>query len=124
MSEHQEQVKLFNWARSLETRHPQLKWMFSIANGGHRHIGVAKKLKAEGVKKGVHDILLPVIRETYEGKMLPGLFIEMKFGKNGLTKEQREFKKAMDAEGYQTATCFTWEIARDVIIDYLGIETE
>ena len=112
MSEHQEQVKLFNWARSLETRHPQLKWMFSIANGGHRH------------KKGVHDILLPVIRETYEGKMLPGLFIEMKFGKNGLTKEQREFKKAMDAEGYQTATCFTWEIARDVIIDYLGIETE
>ena len=55
--------------------------------------------------------------------MLPGLFIEMKFGKNTLTKEQKEFKEAMDAEGYQTATCLTFQIARDVIIDYLGIET-
>ena len=123
MSEHDEQVKFFNWARDNEARHRQLRWMFSIPNGGHRHIGVAKKLKAEGVKKGVHDIMLPVIRETYEGKILPGLFIEMKFGANTLTKEQKEFKVAMEAEGYQTATCRKWDEAREVVINYLGIET-
>jgi hypothetical protein len=124
LSEHDEQVKFFNWARDNEARHQQLRWMFSIPNGGHRHIGVAIKLKKEGLKKGVLDIFLPVVRETYEGKTIPGLFIEMKFGKNSLTKEQKEFKTAMEAEGYQTSTCRKWDEARAVVINYLGIETE
>lgn len=122
MSEHDEQVKLFNWARSLEGRHPQLKWMFSIPNGGKRKNGWWEK--AEGLRKGVHDIFLPVPRETYSGKIIPGLWIEMKFNKNTLTKEQKEFKSAMDEEGYQTATCRKWDEARSVVIKYLGIETE
>jgi VRR-NUC domain len=29
---------------------------FAIPNGGHRHIGVAKKLKAEGVLAGMPDL--------------------------------------------------------------------
>lgn len=97
-----------------------MRWMFSIPNGGKRKNGWWEK--AEGLKKGVHDIFLPVVRETYDGDMVPGLFIEMKFGKNKLTKEQIEFKTAMDAEGYKTATCREWGDAQKVIIAYLGLE--
>ena len=126
MSEHDEQVKFFSWAKHLEGRHPQLKWMFAIPNGGKRKNGWWEK--AEGLKKGVHDIFLPVpILSNGDGLgMFPslshGLFIEMKFNKNKLTKEQAEFKIAMDAEGYKTATCYTFEEAKQAIIEYLGIE--
>lgn len=122
MTEHQEQVNLFCWAKLLEDRHPQLKWMFSIPNAGKRKSGWWEK--AEGLKKGVHDIFLPVPRETYSGKMIPGLWIEMKFKKNKLTKEQEEFKTAMDAEGYQTVTCWSFLEAKKAIIDYLGLEVK
>jgi hypothetical protein len=46
----------------------------------------------------------------------------MKFKKNKLTKEQKEFKAAMDAEGYQTVTCWSFEEAKKAIINYLGLE--
>jgi hypothetical protein len=132
MSEHDEQVTLFSWAKRLEGRHPQLKWMFAVPNGGKRKNGWWEK--AEGLKKGVHDIFLPIPTNCYEGPIAAiqhgeitrhhGLFIEMKFGKNKLTKDQQEFKIAMDAEGYKTVTCWTFEEAKQAIIDYLGIETK
>lgn len=124
MSEHSEQVALFSWAKLMEGRHPQLKWMFAIPNGGKRKNGWWEK--AEGLKKGVHDIFLPIpIHFDADFETIHhGLFIEMKFNKNKLTKEQKEFKAAMDAEGYKTVTCWTFEEAKQAIIDYLGIETE
>ncbi len=47
---------------------PTLSDMFAIPNGGERHAAVAAKLKAEGVKPGVSDIMLPVPRSGYKGK--------------------------------------------------------
>ena len=53
---------------------PELRRMFAIPNGGFRDKITAAKLKAEGVKKGVPDIFLPVtIAPAYAG-----LFIELK----------------------------------------------
>ena len=124
MSEHDEQVALFNWAKIMESRHPQLKWMFAIPNqcdSGYRAMRRGQKMKAEGVKPGVHDIFLPVVRYLNYDK-IPGLWIEMKYNKNKLTKDQEQFKSDMDAEGYQTVTCWTFEEAKQAIIDYLGIE--
>jgi hypothetical protein len=108
----------------MESRHPQLRWLFAIPNGGKRKNGWWEK--AEGLKKGVHDIFLPVpvyIPADTE-TIHHGLFIEMKFNKNKLTKEQKEFKAAMDAEGYKTVTCYSFEEAKQAIIDYLGIEVK
>ena len=84
MTEHDEQAALFQWAELMAAQIPELRLMFAIPNGGHRHIGVARKLKAEGVKPGVPDIFLPVARNKFHG-----LFIEMKFGRGRLTKEQK-----------------------------------
>lgn len=114
MSEHQAQVNLFNWAKLEERKYPKLKKMFAIPNGGLRNKTVAAKLRAEGVKAGVLDILLPVKTASF-----PGLFIEMKFGKNKLTDNQKVWKKYFEEEGFATAVCYEWYEAKDVIIDYL-----
>lgn len=50
--EHAEQVALCRW---LDFR--QIPYA-AIPNGGHRHVAVARKLKAEGVKAGVPDVVL------------------------------------------------------------------
>lgn len=119
MSEHQEQVNLFSWARIHETKHPKLKRMFAIPNGGLRNKLVAKKLKAEGVKAGVLDILLPVKTACF-----PGLFIEMKFGKNTLTDNQKVWKKWFEEEDFKTAVCYSWIEAVTVVVEYLDLPTE
>ena len=63
--EHQEQVALFNWAKFFENKCKDLGMMYAIPNGGKRHIAVARKLKAEGVKAGVPDIFLAVPVEGF-----------------------------------------------------------
>lgn len=48
VSEHQEQVALFQWAAYMEKTYPALREMYAIPNGGLRNKVVAAKLKAEG----------------------------------------------------------------------------
>lgn len=114
MSEHQEQCALFHWATLNSSRLPELASMFAIPNGGHRHKAVASKMKAEGVKAGVPDIFLPVARGGFHG-----LFIEMKFGKNKLTKNQSLWKGKLVAQYYAFSTCWGWLEAYSVIENYL-----
>lgn len=110
-TEHWEQVQLFAWAENL----PELELMHAIPNGGKRDIRTAIKLKAEGVKPGVPDIFLPL---PLGGKH--GLYIELKRRKYGrVTEEQAAWIEALMRQGYACAVCHGWEMARDVIIDYL-----
>ena len=117
MSEHTEQVALFNWAKRMEPRHPQLALMFAIPNGGKRHISTAKRLKASGAKAGVPDIFLPVPHGEKHG-----LWIELKVGKNKPTKEQNMWLSNLASEGYETAVCYGFEEAKNKIVEYLGLE--
>ena len=117
MSEHDEQKALFQWA-ALDNR-PGLSMMFAIPNGGQRHRAVAAKLKAEGVKRGVPDIFLPVARQGFNG-----LFIELKKPKDKTpagkpTKEQLEWLSFLSDQGYFAVMCIGWEVARQTIVDYL-----
>jgi len=75
-SEHDEQKGLVNWFRST---FPGVL-IFAIPNGEKRSISVAKRLKAEGVVRGVPDLFVPEWN----------LWIEMK-RKNGgrLSSEQK-----------------------------------
>lgn len=117
-TEHAHQVALFMWAAQPATKqlYPLLSLMFAIPNGGERNKIVASRLKAEGVKTGVSDVMLPVPMGGYHG-----LFIEMK--KPGELKStsqaQKDFGAAMQAQGYGFVVCDDWTKARDVIIQYL-----
>ena len=74
-SEITEQIKLFNWARSVREFIPELKLLHHIPNEGKRTNGAL--LKAAGMVSGVPDLSLPVARRGFNG-----LYIEMKFGSN------------------------------------------
>lgn len=60
--------------KELQLRYPQAyKLIYHVPNGGHRIKAVAAKLKGQGVKAGVPDLVLPMARGGYFG-----LYIEFK----------------------------------------------
>lgn len=115
-SEHDEQVALFQILSLYDNQYPLLRWIFAIPNGGKRHPAVAVKMKAEGVKRGIPDICIP-----YPVDGWAGCFIEMKYGKGRLTKEQKEFIQAFERT-HKIYVCYTAEEAAQAIGEYLGIE--
>lgn len=111
--EHDMQVALFQWA-ALQSQYQELSLMFAIPNGGARNIVVARKLKMEGVKRGVPDIFLPVPKGINSG-----MFIELKAGKNKPTPEQKEWSQGLTVMGYHVVLCYSWEEAVERIKEYL-----
>lgn len=112
-SEDSQQAALFAWAADSVGKYPQLRWLFAIPNGGSRHIAEATKFVATGTRSGVPDLMLPVIN------LYAGCFIEMKVGTNKASKNQLEWLSQLSYEGYYTAVCYSWQEARDVLINYL-----
>lgn len=151
-SEHSHQAALFAWAAFARHRGfdearawcagkrfermteplpevvPELKWLHAIPNGanyGDDEVGKriqGGKMKAEGLRKGVLDILLPVRRGNYSG-----LYIEMKKPAlksvkdpwNGFSEEQRAFAIFVINEGYGVVACYNWLEAVENIEAYL-----
>lgn len=115
LSEHQEQVCLFQWAEIQKDKYPELKWMFAIPNGGSRNKKEGALLKAEGVKAGVSDIFLPVARCGFYG-----LFLEMKKEHQGITSElQIDFQRFSLEQGYLAVVCHGAEKASLILDVYM-----
>lgn len=114
--EHEAQTALFAWAQLASLRLPELRLLYAVPNGGHRHPAVAGKLKAEGVKPGVLDIHLPVPRGPYHG-----LWIEMKSSRGQLSKHQKAWAEALADEGHAVHVCRSYEEARDALEAYLAL---
>jgi len=66
------------------------------------------------MKKGEHDVTLPVRRGRYTG-----LSIELKHGDNRPTKEQLDYGAMLEAEGWMVRYCWDWQDAADIIKLYL-----
>ena len=96
-SEHSEQVGFVNWWRN---KFPDII-IFAIANGGKRDMTTAKRLKDEGVLRGIPDLMIPSM----------GIFIEMKRTHGGrLSDEQTEMISYLERVGY---TCIVAAGAED-----------
>ena len=113
--EHDEQVALFRWADMQIGIIPELDLLYAIPNGGARHKAVAGKMKAEGQRKGVPDIHLPVARGRYHS-----LYIEMKAPGGRVKPEQLEWHTKLQAQGNLVEVHRSWERARDAILYYLN----
>lgn len=111
-----EQEKLFRWAAYMAAVRPELSLMFHVPNGGSRNKMEAANLKRQGVKPGVPDIFLPVPSDDFHG-----LFIEMKYGKNTLTDNQKKFISNLKKQGYAVAVCYSCDEAIADICKYLHI---
>ena len=114
--EHQHQVALMKWCKLQESVYPELALIYAVPNGGQRHIAVAAKLKAEGVRAGVPDICLPVARGGYHA-----LYVELKAPKGRCSPAQIEWQGKLSAAGNHAVTCWGWESARDAIVRYLNL---
>ena len=120
-SEANEQSAFFQWADYVK----ELKWMHSSLNGAflngdkkQRAIQM-NKLKAQGAKKGVLDIFLPKAKGVYHG-----MYIEMKFGRNTMTDEQKEFATDLAVDGYCMFTCYNSEEAINATKLYLKLKPD
>lgn len=103
------------WANMAAKTLPQLGMLFAIPNGGHRSAIAGAKMKAEGVRRGVPDLCLPVASKGFHG-----LYIELKTPQKGrLSQEQKAWLATLAGNGYQAIVCHGWEQARDAIVGYL-----
>lgn len=76
----------------------------------------AVKMKRTGYVKGIPDLLIFEPRGTFHG-----LMIEMKKDKNSYaTKEQKEWQEKLNARGYRSEICKSFEDAKRVIDEYLS----
>jgi len=112
--EHLEQKALFRLLKIQERTNPLYANIFAIPNGGQRHIKVAAKLKAEGVKAGVPDIFVAVPTDH-----AAGLFVEMKIKPNKPSKHQQAWMDRLEASGYDCVVCYSAEEAYKAITDHI-----
>ena len=84
-----------------------------IPNEGKRSLSYAARMKRMGLRSGFPDLLVPLARGGYHG-----LFIEMKYGKNKTTKEQKEWLERLSAEGYACTVCYNAAEAIKTIESY------
>lgn len=116
-SEETEQIRFMTWCNCNIENYPELKWMHHIPNGGLRRYGDAKHLKAAGVRAGVSDLHLPYPKGRYHS-----LYIEMKYGSNQASKEQKEFIRDMLAAGNLAVICYSTETAMYITELYLNLK--
>ncbi|MDB9989086.1 VRR-NUC domain-containing protein, partial [Flavobacteriaceae bacterium] len=82
-----EQQDFVKYARSvLRALNLPEELLFSIPNEGIRNIKNASRMKAEGMTKGILDLMLAIPRNGYHG-----LFIEMKRVKGSNVSEEQKF---------------------------------
>lgn len=125
--EHDEQVKVFEWAEIMSSKIPELKLLMAIPNGasyggGGGRWNIAKRMKEEGVRSGVPDIFLPVVKERgmHSPDVESGLWIEMKVGKNKPSEQQMWWLKELELQGYRAMVCYSSTEAIAEIEDYLN----
>jgi hypothetical protein len=117
-SEHEIQCAFFDWVDIKAKQDPIYKGFFAIPNGGHRHIGVARKMKREGARPGVPDVMLP-----FACACKAGLAIEFKKPGGKLSPVQKEWKERLDLWGWHYVVCFSVEEAMAACEEYLrGID--
>jgi hypothetical protein len=132
--EHDEQVTFFEWVRLNREFAPNsqvrkaMRLCYSNQTGAHMSKAHAAKMKAEGMTKGILDINLdwPIWKNYLKENDLPcrdncfpGLRIEMKFGKNKLTPEQKEIKKLLEEAGHKVVVCYSAQEAVSAVYEYL-----
>lgn len=129
-TEAQHQAALFSWASAKEKIHHELAFLHHVPNGATLGGSASERgmrgamMKAQGVKKGVPDIFLPVKRGEYSG-----LYIEMKRpslepkragSKGGISQEQADFIFFLELQGFKCRVCYGWQSAANVIENYLA----
>lgn len=101
--EHYEQAGLMELCEMMRNRWPELELIHSVPNAGKRSPAAAAWLRAEGMRIGVPDLDLPVMRRGYAG-----LRIEMKRSdgrEKDLTDAEKWWLPQLNEQGYLAVWC-------------------
>ena len=114
-SEHQEQSAVIKWWALVHKQYhlPEFA-LFAIPNGGARDLITGARLKAEGVRAGVVDLMLANTNGSSAG-----LFLEMKVGSNKPSTEQDAFIAYLKSQNYEASVHWDSASAIAAIKDYL-----
>ncbi len=115
--ESDEQQTLFAWARVTERKFPDLARLVAIPNGGLRNMPEAVRFKAEGVRAGFPDMILPTARRGYHS-----LAIELKRQKGAKSKvsdEQESWIGYLNNQGWCALVCYGADEAIKTLTWYL-----
>ena len=115
MSEHDEQVKVVRWCRSAGKILFKDLFVYSIPNAAKRGYQSAAWLIAEGLTAGVPDLCIATPRGNYGA-----LYIEMKYGKNTLTDDQKRVIPLVSKSGNKCVVCYSAKEAIAEIEKYLS----
>lgn len=89
--------------------------LFAIPNGGARSMATGARLRKEGVRAGIPDMLLAV-----PAGQAHGLFLEMKRCRGGrVSKAQKATMGVFESLGYQVAVCYGCRDAIAAVEKYL-----
>lgn len=153
-NEHGLQSAFFNWVRKNRKLSPNegirdaLNLCYAIPNGLSSR--ESQKAKIEGLMAGVPDVALswpvekglnPAGSDHHWQKcilpceyicplcddkpfIVPGLFIEMKYGKNTTSSIQKEKIALLRKAGYRCEECASTKAAIETVIDYLPFPRE
>lgn len=114
--EHKMQVSLFRSIRIHTGQYPQLAYCHAIPNGPRLARGTAKKMKAEGLRAGVPDVMLPWPSGIYNG-----LYLELKIQPNRPGPKQLDFIQYLNLAGYYATVVYDdWYAAWELIEHYIN----
>lgn len=116
-SEDTEQIAVISWSKYQWQRHPELKLLHHVPNGGSRNKQEAVKLKQMGTLAGVSDLHLPVPKGIYNS-----LYIEMKYGDGRLQDSQKDFLRTAAEYGNFCVVCYGAEEAIKVLDEYINLK--
>lgn len=89
--------------------------LFHIPNEGIRLGATGKRMKSEGIVRGVADLCLAIGRHGYNS-----LYIEMKRPGNYQSDYQKAWEKGITKHGNKYVVCKSLEEFRNIITWYLG----
>jgi hypothetical protein len=117
------------WANNVKIPRTNIKagdHLIKIPNEGKRSLSTARKMKREGLKKGVSDLFfaywstrkesIPLMSDLYFG-----LWIEVKSKNGKVTKEQDIWLARMFMTGYAAKVVRSVDEGIQAIKDYLGM---
>lgn len=116
-SETSEQQAVIEWAAYSQGRYPGLKNLYHVPNEGKRSKAAAGILKSLGLKPGVPDLIL-----DYPAGVYHGLRIEMKYGSNTPTEEQKDWLRRLQAAGYFVAVVWSSSAAIRLLTEYMNLK--
>jgi hypothetical protein len=109
------QCQVVSW---IELQHPKVVFCATLG-GVHQTILQGNRLKKQGYRKGIPDLLI-----FDQNLMHVGLALEFKAGKNKPSEHQKEWHIKLNERGWQVHTVWDFDSAVKIINHYLYLKQD